>query len=88
MVYRQNKEMLAFKWILRLAQWPMPIVLVLVRLRKDDHEFKDSLNCIIRVCIQKKRPSLPIIHLTEDQGIADPRSFFFKHMVINTDAHS
>lgn len=36
----------------------------------------------------KERPSLSIIHLTEDQGIADPQSFFFQHMVINTDAHS
>ena len=57
--------MLAFKWILRLAQWPMPIVLVLVRLWKDDQEFKDSLNCIIIFCIQKKKDHLYQLYILQ-----------------------
>jgi hypothetical protein len=36
------------------AWWHMPVIQALGRLRQEDHEFKDSLGCIARLCLIKR----------------------------------
>lgn len=65
----------------------MPVISVFVKLRRDDHEFKDSLNYVMRL-YQKKKESI-FINYTSDRGSdAHQRSFFLKYLEISAENHN